>query len=469
MYQSPLPISSCNGLSLSSLFFPSLDIFFLLSTLLILYALCPLWKLLQQWRNRGCYLIDFVCFKPSDDRKIPTDFCGKILKRNECLGLEEYRFLLKIIVSSGLGEHTYGPRNILEGRENSPTHDDSISEMDECFFATLDDLFTRTGFSPSDVDVLVLNVSMFCPAPSLSARIINKYRMREDVRVFNLSGMGCSASVIALDLVQNVLKCHEETLALLVTSESIAPNWYSGNRRSMMLGNCLFRSGGCSVLLSNDPKLRHRAKFQLKQLVRTHLGKSDRAHNAAVHTEDEHGHGGMDLSKDLPKAAAQALLENLGVFAPKILPVKEIVRYAVLNVASSIRRRRRADQKIGGGAKVIVPNLKAGVDHFCVHTGGTLHRFGNTSGSSVWYVLGYLEAKKRLKKGERVMMISVGGGFKCNSCLWVVMKDLDGEDDTGGAWKDCIDEYPPQTLVNPYLEKFGWLYDDNQAHRIEFL
>ncbi|KAL5990425.1 3-ketoacyl-CoA synthase [Asimina triloba] len=447
----------------------------LVIVVLIPFSLVLLWKLYEQRRNQNCYILDYVCFKPSDDRKLDTVLCGDIVRRNKNLGLDEYKFLLKIIVGSGLGEETYGPRNIISGREEEPSVMDGISEMEECFFTTLDELFAKSGVSPMEIDVLVVNVSMLSPAPSLSARIINLYKMREDVKVYNLAGMGCSASLVSIDLVRNIFKTHPKTLAVVVTSECIGPNWYSGNQKSMLLANCLFRSGGCAILLTNDPRIGNRGKLRLKCLNRTHRGSTDDAYECALQMEDGEGRVGFHLSKGLPKAAAEAFFDNLTELAPKILPPWELIRYVAYRVLSKMINR-------GAGATAMPPpvNFKSAVEHFCLHPGGsaviegvgrslrlskydlepanmTLHRFGNTSASSLWYVLGYMEAKKRLKKGERILMISFGSGFKCNSCTWEVLRDLGDRN----VWDDCVDDYPPQSisLANPYTEKYGWIND----------
>ncbi|XP_027347099.1 3-ketoacyl-CoA synthase 12-like [Abrus precatorius] len=463
-----------------------MEFLYLLYALPTLYTCFLIWRWLEEKRDKECYILDYQCYKPSDDRMLGTEFCGKIIRRTENLGPNEYRFLLKAIVSSGIGEQTYAPRNVFDGREASPTVLDGISEMEEFFNDSIEKVLSRSGISPSEIDVLVVNISMLAAVPSLSSRIINRYKMRHDIKVYNLTGMGCSASLISLDIVKNIFKSQRNKLALLVTSESLSPNWYSGNDRSMILANCLFRSGGCAILLTNKRALKHRAMLKLKCLVRTHHGAREEAYGCCIQKEDDQGRLGFHLGKSLPKAATRAFVDNLRVIAPKILPMRELLRFLVVSLIKKMNKSSSPKSVGVVGATKSPLNFKTGVDHFCLHTGGkavidgigmsldlseydleparmTLHRFGNTSASSLWYVLGYMEAKKRLKKGNRVFMISFGAGFKCNSCLWEVMKDL-GDD--ANVW-DCIDNYPPETLANPFLETYGWINEVEDPYTYE--
>ncbi|KAK3151770.1 hypothetical protein QOZ80_3AG0250320 [Eleusine coracana subsp. coracana] len=435
------------------------------------------WTLYDRRRRSRCYLLDYVCHKPSEERKVSTEMAGAVVERNKRLGLPDYRFLLRVIVRSGIGEDTYCPRNVLEHREDAATHADAVDEMDAFFDDALPRLFARSSFSPRDVDVLVVNVSMLSPAPSLASRIVHRFGLREDVAAYNLSGMGCSAGLISLDLARNALRSRPRaTLALVVSSESIAPNWYSGTHRSMMLANCLFRCGGSAALVTNDPALRSRAKMELRCLVRANIAARDDAHACATQREDAEGRVGISLSKALPKAAVRAFAVNLRTLAPRVLPVAELARFAFRHY---LRSRGPTATHHNKHTTTRVINFRTGVDHFCLHPGGTavieavkqslglddddveparmtLHRWGNTSASSLWYVLSYMEAKGRLKRGDRVLMLTFGSGFKCNSCVWEVTTDNMVDK---GAWEDCIDQYPPHTLANPYVDKFGWIND----------
>ena len=55
------------------------------------------------------------------------------------------------------------------------------------------------------IDGLIVNCSAFNPTPSLSAAVVNHFKMRQDIRTYNLSGMGCAASVIGIDLAMELL------------------------------------------------------------------------------------------------------------------------------------------------------------------------------------------------------------------------------------------------------------------------
>ena len=52
----------------------------------------------------------------------------------------------------------------------------------------------------------------------------------------------------------------------------------------------------------------------------------------------------------------------------------------------------------------------------------TLYNYGNTSSSSIWYELEYIQEEQKtnpLKKGDRIMQVAFGSGFKCTSVVWL--------------------------------------------------
>ncbi|WOH00304.1 hypothetical protein DCAR_0519663 [Daucus carota subsp. sativus] len=399
------------------------------------------------------YLVDYACYKPPVDLKVP--FSGfmkhsKIILKDDPKAVE---FQMRILERSGLGEETSLPPALRLIPPN-PTLEASRLEAELVIFSALDSLFRNTGLEPRDIDILIVNCSLFSPIPSLSAMIENKYKVRSDIRSFNLSGMGCSAGLISIDLARDLLQSHPNSNAVVISTEIITPNYYQGKERAMLLPNCLFRMGGAAILLSNKRRDRARAKYRLGHVVRTHLGGDDKAYRCVYEEQDPQGKTGISLSKDLMAIAAGALKSNITTLGPLVLPASEQLHFLF-----SLLGRKIFNLKW----KPYIPDFKQAFKHFCIHAGGravideleknlqlsaehveasrmTLHRFGNTSSSSIWYELSYIEAKGRMKKGDRVWQIAFGSGFKCNSAVWICNAAVKPK--ANGAWNDCIERYP---------------------------
>ncbi|KAL1205500.1 3-ketoacyl-CoA synthase 17 [Cardamine amara subsp. amara] len=124
-------------------------------------------------------------------------------------------FQRKILIRSGLGKETYLPESI-HCIPPRPTMAAAREEAEQVIFGALDNLFENTKINPREIGVLVVNCSLFNPTPSLSAMIVNKYKLRGNVKSFNLGGMGCSAGVIAIDLASDMLQILRNTFALVV-------------------------------------------------------------------------------------------------------------------------------------------------------------------------------------------------------------------------------------------------------------
>ena len=49
--------------------------------------------------------------------------------------------------------------------------------------------------------------------------LCNEFKMREDICSYNLSGMGCSAGVIAIDLAKQLIQNRPNSIALVCSTE----------------------------------------------------------------------------------------------------------------------------------------------------------------------------------------------------------------------------------------------------------
>ncbi|XP_013619576.1 PREDICTED: probable 3-ketoacyl-CoA synthase 20 [Brassica oleracea var. oleracea] len=415
----------------------------------IFISLLVLHLIYQRLRRRvKVYLLDFTCYRAPDSNRLPMSTLLETIYLANQIDQESIDFQARILERSWLSNQTSIPPSLTE----IPLKKSLTSVQTETMttiFTSVDDLLKKNKISPRSIDILITNCSLHAPTPSLSAMVINKFHMRSNIKSFNLSGMGCAAGILSVSLANDLVKVHRGSLALIVSTEALNTHWYIGKDRSMLLTNCLFRMGAAAVLMSSNDQDRGNAKYELLHVVRTNKAKDDRAYQCIYQDTDSELKQGVSITKDVISVAGDVLKMNLSTLGPLVLPYLELLQYVIC--------------KIYKPSSTYTPNFKKAFEHFCIHTGGraviqamemnlnlkkediepskmTLHRFGNTSSSSVWYALSYLEAKRRVKRGDKVLQIAFGSGFKCNSAVWRCIREV--EPDTDNKWLDFIESYP---------------------------
>eukprot|EP01134_Creolimax_fragrantissima_P002750 CFRG2750T1 len=397
-------------------------------------------------RKSPVYCVDFNTFSPPESWRVTRDQIKEILKKRGTFTPESITFLERIMDTSATGNATHWPPGIMEllrGKEMNETMQASRDEFMTVMTRCIDGLIRKTNLDIKNVDFLIVNCSLFSPTPSLCAMISNHYGMKSNLQSFNLGGMGCSAGLISVDLARQLLENTPGATAIVCSTEIITEQLYRGNERSMLLQNTLFRCGGSAVLMSSKWKDGLRAKYKLLHTVRTQHA-DDAAYNAVFQCQDSLNNTGIRLSKDIVSVAGKAMTTNLTSLGPYVLPVSEQAK-VIYSMMVSFGRKNGWLKKCPDGANHYVPNFKTGIQHFCIHAGGraviegiqknlqltdadiepsrqTLFNYGNTSSSSIWYELEWLENEDRIKRGDRTLQLAFGSGFKCNSAVWIRMR-----------------------------------------------
>ncbi|KAI4324914.1 hypothetical protein MLD38_030356 [Melastoma candidum] len=410
---------------------------------------------LRRFCSRPCpvYLVDFSCLSPPAHCRVPFSSFLENVSLFGTFDWESIEFMSKILLSSGQSEETHLPPPLHYIPPKSG-HDYSIEEAHLLLFSVMDDLLAKTGLSPRDIDILIVNCSGFCPQPSLASIIVNSYSLRDDVKSYNISGMGCSAGAIGVDMAKRLLGVHKGSNAIVLSTEVLSTGWYTGRDRPKLLLNCLFRMGSAAVLLTNRMEARKSSKYKVLHTVRTQRSFEDRSYYSAFREEDSDGHLGVTLNKDLLQVAGETLRSNITILGSEILSWSEKLRHV-----ASVLRKRFVDKS----SETYIPRFNSVVQHFCLPTSGrpvireigkglnlgegdmeaalaTLHRFGNQSSSSLWYELAFMEAQGRVKEGDKVWQLGMGSGPKCTSVILQCVGPIVGEAQSG-PWAEALQRY----------------------------
>ncbi|KAK2447271.1 3-ketoacyl-CoA synthase [Trifolium repens] len=383
---------------------------------------------------RSTYLLDFSCFRPSNEYKVSKAEFIELAKRSGNFNESAIKFQEQVLKKSGIGDETYLPKGVFRPGYTSSLKD-GREELSSVMFGAIKDLLVATKVKPKDIKILIVNCGILNTTPSISSMVINHFKLRSDIHSFNLGGMGCAAGITAIDLAKDLLDAYPRSYALVVSTEAVSYSWYSGNDSDMLIPNCFFRMGAAAIMLSNFRLDRWHAKYELKQLVRTHKGMDNKSYKSIHQREDSEGKKGLSISKDVIEIGGHALKANITTLGPLVLPVSEQLHF----FTNLLFKEKKS--------KPYIPDFKLAFEHVCALATSkkvldeiqknlelteeymeasrkTLERFGNTSSSSNWYELAYLEFNKRIKKGDRICQIAFGSGFMCNSVVWKALRNV---------------------------------------------
>lgn len=87
----------------------------------------------------------------------------------------------------------------------------------------------------------------------------------------------------------------------------------------------------------------------------------------------------------------------------------------------------------------------------------TLRDYGNTSCSTTWYVMAYMESVHGMKRNQSIMQIGMGGGMKAGVNVWRALRDVKY---THGAWahlegKAVTEADLPRPITDPTCRMVG--------------
>jgi len=116
------------------------------------------------------------------------------------------------------------------------------------------DLLARTGLAPTDIDMIITVSCTGFMIPSVDAFLINRFKMRQDVKRLPITELGCAGGAMALSRAREYLAAYPAHKVVVMAIELPSLTYRTKDFRvANLVSAALFGDGGAAALLCGEP------------------------------------------------------------------------------------------------------------------------------------------------------------------------------------------------------------------------
>lgn len=256
----------------------------------------------------------------------------------------------------------------------------------------------KCDLSVEHIDYIACVTSTGFLCPGISALLTKSLKLRSSIHRMDIVGMGCNAGLNAIQPIVNFCRLNPDKVGILVCVEICSAIYSNDRTTNSAVVNSLFGDGAVAVVIGHDdsnlllPKI-----IDFESLILTDYIDSMK-----------YNFDGNRFSFFLEKEIPFVIGRNVSIPVDKILE----------------RNNLKVDQIdhwiIHSGGKKVIDAIRSqlGLHEYHVrHTLSVLSECGNLSSGSFLFSLEKLLNEGVVKKGEKIMMITMGPGTSIECCL----------------------------------------------------
>jgi len=262
----------------------------------------------------------------------------------------------------------------------------------------VENLLIQADLQADRIDQIITTSCTGFMIPALDAHLINRFRMRPDIKRIPITELGCAAGAMALSRANDYLRAYPDQRVLVLALELPSLTYqFEDLRAANLVSAALFGDGGAAVLMSNDP-----GQCEIRS-TRTHFF-YDTPHLMGF----DLGSSGFKiiLDKGIPDLIDARFTQLIQDFLQGL--TTEQVRYFVFHP----------------GGRKIMDQLASALElseHHLRHSRQVLRDAGNLSSASILWVLA--ETLAAARDDGPAVMCAFGPGFNAELILGHIHAD----------------------------------------------